>query len=172
MIPHASIVPPCFNEEEHVLLEVERICRAMDKSGMTYELLAVDDGSTDQTLARLRRAEPDFPNLKVIHFPRNGGAGTVRRIGTQQARGEIVVWTDADLTYPNERIPEFVAMLDADPLTDQVVGARTSEEGTLKIARVPAKWFVRELAERLTNADIPDLNSGLRAFRRAVALPI
>ena len=71
-----------------------------------------------------------------------------------------MVWTDADLTYPNERIPEFVAMLDADPLTDQVVGARTSEEGTLKIARVPAKWFVRELAERLTNADIPDLNSG------------
>ena len=60
----------------------------------------------------------------------------MRRIGTQQARGQIVVWTDADLTYPNERIPEFVAMLDADPLTDQVVGARTSEEGTLKIARV------------------------------------
>ena len=171
VIPHASIVLPCFNEEEHVLLEVERICRAMDKSGITYELLAVDDGSTDQTLARLRRAEPDFPNLNVIHFPRNGGAGTVRRIGTQQARGEIVVWTDADLTYPNERIPEFVAMLDADPLIDQVVGARTSEEGTLKIARVPAKWFVRKLAERLTNADIPDLNSGLRAFRRSVALP-
>ena len=91
--------------------------------------------------------------------------------GTQQARGEVVVWTDADLTYPNERIPEFVAMLAEDPAVDQVVGARTSEEGTLKIFRVPAKWFVRKLAERLTNADIPDLNSGLRAFRRAVALP-
>jgi hypothetical protein len=62
-------------------------------------------------------------------------------------------------------------MLDADPAIDQVVGARTSEEGTLKIARVPAKWFVRKLAERLTNASIPDLNSGLRAFRRSVALP-
>ena len=170
-VPHASIVLPCFNEEEHVLLEVERICVAMDKSGISYELLAVDDGSTDQTLARLRRAEPDFPNLKVVHFPRNSGAGTVRRIGTQQARGEIVVWTDADLTYPNDRIPEFIAMLDADPTIDQVVGARTSEEGTLKIARVPAKWFVRKLAERLTNASIPDLNSGLRAFRREVARP-
>ncbi len=171
VIPHASIVLPCFNEEEHVLLEVERICRSMDKSGIAYELLAIDDGSTDQTLARLRRAEPDFPSLRVVHFPRNGGAGTVRRIGTQQARGEIVVWTDADLTYPNERIAEFIGILDADPLIDQVVGARTSEEGSLKIARVPAKWFVRKLAERLTNADIPDLNSGLRAFRRSVALP-
>jgi polyisoprenyl-phosphate glycosyltransferase len=171
VIPHASIVLPCFNEEEHVLAEVERICGAMDKSGIPYELLAIDDGSTDQTLARLRRAEPDFPSLKVIGFPRNGGAGTVRRIGTQQARGEIVVWTDADLTYPNERIPELIGMLDGDPTVDQVVGARTSEEGRLKIARVPAKWFVRKLAERLVNAEIPDLNSGLRAFRREVALP-
>ena len=132
--PHVSIVLPCFNEEEHVLLEVERICTAMDKSGLAYELLAIDDGSTDQTLARLRRAEPDFPSLKVIPFRRNGGAGTVRRIGTQQARGDIVVWTDADMTYPNERIPELVAILDEDPTIDQVVGARTSEEGTLKIA--------------------------------------
>jgi glycosyltransferase involved in cell wall biosynthesis len=61
--PHVSIVLPCFNEEEHVLLEVERICTAMDKSGLSYELLAIDDGSTDQTLLRLRRAEPDFPCL-------------------------------------------------------------------------------------------------------------
>jgi glycosyltransferase involved in cell wall biosynthesis len=169
--PHASIVLPCFNEQEHVLLEVERICRAMDKSGISYELLAVDDGSTDQTLARLRRAEPDFPAMRVIAFPRNGGSGTVRRIGTQQASGEIVVWTDADLTYPNERIPELIALLDAEPRVDQVVGARTREEGRLKIFRVPAKWFVRKLAERLVNADIPDLNSGLRAFRRSAALP-
>jgi len=169
--PHATIVLPCFNEEEHVLREVERICLAMDKSGISYELLAIDDSSTDHTLARLRGAEPDFPQLRVIHFPRNGGSGTVRRIGTQQARGEIVVWTDADLTYPNERIPEFIGMLDDSPEIDQVVGARTSEEGSLKVFRVPAKWFVRKLAERLVNAQIPDLNSGLRAFRRQIALP-
>jgi Glycosyl transferase family 2. len=61
----------------------------------------------------------------------------VRRIGTQQARGDIVVWTDADMTYPNERIPELAAILDEDPTIDQVVGARTSEEGTLKIAACP-----------------------------------
>jgi glycosyltransferase involved in cell wall biosynthesis len=169
--PRVTIVLPCYNEQDHVLREIERISAAMDASAIPYELLAVDDASTDKTLDRLHSAEPQFPALRVIHFPRNGGSGTVRKIGTQQARGEIVVWTDADMTYPNERIPEFVAMLDADPTIDQVVGARTSEEGTLKIARVPAKWFIRKLAERLTNAEIPDLNSGLRAFRRQVALP-
>ena len=169
--PHVSIVLPCYNEQDHVLRELERISRAMDASGMPYELIAVDAPSTDATLDRLKLAEPKLPRLKIRHFPRNGGAGTVRRIGSQQAQGDIVVWTDADMTYPNERIPELVAMLDADSSIDQVVGARTSEEGTHKFVRVPAKWFIRKLAEKLTNSEIPDLNSGLRAFRREVALP-
>ncbi len=169
--PHVSIVLPCFNEQDHVVLEVERICQSMDASGVSYELIAVDDASTDSTLARLREAEPGFPRLRVVHFPRNGGSGTVRRIGTQQAKGEIVVWTDADMSYPNGQIPELVAILDADPTVDQVVGARTSEAGKHKLLRVPAKWFIRKLAEHLVNSEIPDLNSGLRAFRREVALP-
>jgi polyisoprenyl-phosphate glycosyltransferase len=169
--PYVSIILPCYNEEGHVTAEVERICEAMDASGYGYELVAYDDASSDQTLARLHEAAPRFPHLKIVHFDRNGGSGTVRRIGTQQARGEIVVWTDADMSYPNERIPEFVQMLEKDPALDQVVGARTTEEGTHKILRVPAKWFIRKLAERLTNAQIPDLNSGLRAFRREVSLP-
>jgi glycosyltransferase involved in cell wall biosynthesis len=169
--PYVSIVLPCYNEQDHVVAEVERICAAMDASGYAYELVAYDDASTDGTFARLHEVAPRFPHLRVVHFDRNGGAGTVRRVGTQRARGQIVVWTDADMTYPNERIPELVQMLDKDLSLDQVVGARTSEEGSHKILRVPAKWFIRKLAERLTNTKIPDLNSGLRAFRREVALP-
>jgi glycosyltransferase involved in cell wall biosynthesis len=109
--------------------------------------------------------------MRIMPFRRNGGSGTARRIGTLEARGEIVVWTDADMTYPNERIPELVRMLLEDPTYDQVVGARTSEEGTHKILRVPAKWIIRKIAEKLSNSSIPDLNSGLRAFRRSVSLP-
>ena len=140
-------------------------------SGYAYELLAFDDASTDGTFASLQEVAPQFPHMRIVHFDRNGGSGTVRRIGTQQARGEIVVWTDADMSYPNERIPELVQTLEKDHMLDQVVGARTSEQGTHKILRVPAKWFIRKIAEVLTNASIPDLNSGLRAFRRQVALP-
>jgi glycosyltransferase involved in cell wall biosynthesis len=169
--PYVSIILPCFNEQDHVTAEIERICVAMDASGYSYELLAYDDASTDETLARLHEAAPRFPRLQVVSFHRNGGSGTVRRIGTQNARGEIVVWTDADMTYPNDRIPELVQILEKDATIDQVVGARTSEQGTHKLLRVPAKWFIRKLAEVLTNAHIPDLNSGLRAFRRQVALP-
>jgi polyisoprenyl-phosphate glycosyltransferase len=167
----ATVVLPCYNEQDHVLQELERITASLDASGLSYEILAIDDASTDGTLAVLREASQRMPNLQVLAFRRNGGSGTARRIGTLRARGEIVVWTDADMTYPNERIPELVELLMADPSYDQVVGARTTEEGTHKWLRVPAKWLIRKIAERLSNQKIPDLNSGLRAFRRSVSLP-
>jgi glycosyltransferase involved in cell wall biosynthesis len=169
--PYVTVVLPAYNEQDHVLAEIERICAALDASEFSYEVLAIDDASTDGTLRVLHEAARRFPCVTVMPFRRNGGSGTARRIGTQQARGEVVVWTDADMTYPNERIPELVRILRDDESYDQVVGARTSEEGTHKILRVPAKWLIRKVAERLTNQRIPDLNSGLRAFRRAVALP-
>jgi glycosyltransferase involved in cell wall biosynthesis len=169
--PVATIVLPCFNEQDHVDAELDRISAAMDASGLSYELLAIDDASSDNTLAVLRAAQERLPSLRVLAFRRNGGSGTARRIGTQKALGQIVVWTDADMTYPNERIPELIGMLLEDPSYDQVVGARTTEEGSHKWLRMPAKWLIRKLAERLSNERIPDLNSGLRAFRRQVALP-
>ena len=71
------------------------------------------------------------------------------------------------MTYPNDQIPTLVKELDG---YDQVVGARTSEQGTHRAARVPAKWFIRKLASFLVEKPIPDLNSGFRAFRRDVGL--
>jgi polyisoprenyl-phosphate glycosyltransferase len=166
-----TVVLPCYNEQDHVLDELERISAALDASPFRYELLVIDDASTDGTLAVLEAAASTYPQMRLLPFHRNGGSGTARRIGTQQARGRIVVWTDADMTYPNERIPELVQMLVDDPGFDQVVGARTSEAGSHKLLRVPAKWFIRKIAELLVGMTIPDLNSGLRAFRREVSLP-
>jgi glycosyltransferase involved in cell wall biosynthesis len=158
-------VLPCYNERNHVEQEIKRIRAALEAAGMSYELICVDDGSTDGT----RDVLAAIPAIRTILFPRNQGSGTARRIGTQEARGRVVVWTDADMTYPNELIPELVRELDDG--YDQVVGARRTEEGTLKFFRVPAKWAIRRLASYLTNTPIPDLNSGLRAFKREVAKP-
>jgi polyisoprenyl-phosphate glycosyltransferase len=160
-----SVVLPCFNERDHVELEVKRIRAALEGAGLSYEVICVDDGSTDGT----REVLQELPGIRVVLLPRNQGSGTARRIGTQQARGRVVVWTDADMTYPNERIPELVGLLDDG--YDQVVGARRSEAGTYKLLRVPAKWAIRKLAAYLTATDIPDLNSGLRVFKRSVAAP-
>lgn len=169
--PLVTIVLPCFNERDHVVGEIERITRAMDASPHTYELLVIDDKSTDDTLRVLQEVQPRFPRMRLMPFQRNGGSGTARRIGSREAHGEFVVWTDADMTYPNERIPEFVDHLLQNPGCDQVVGARRTEAGTHKVLRVPAKWVIRKFAERLSGTSIPDLNSGLRAFRRSVSLP-
>jgi glycosyltransferase involved in cell wall biosynthesis len=163
--PEVSVVLPCYNERDHVEQEIKRIRAALEAAGMSYELICVDDGSTDGT----REILTSIPGIRTILFPRNQGSGTARRIGTQEARGRVVVWTDADMTYPNELIPQLVRDLDEN--YDQVVGARKTEAGTYKFFRVPAKWAIRRLASYLTNTEIPDLNSGLRAFKREVAKP-
>lgn len=157
-----SIVLPVFNESGHLRDEIDRITKTMDASKYSYEIIVVDDGSTDGSGDELRAIE----GIRLIQFLQNRGSGSARKAGTHQARGDVVVWTDVDMTYPNDEIPD---LLDQLPGWDQVVGARTSEQGTKRFVRVPAKWFIRKLAEYLTATRIPDLNSGLRAFRRDVA---
>jgi polyisoprenyl-phosphate glycosyltransferase len=161
-----SIVLPVYNESGHIGAEVERICRTMDASRFSYEIVMIDDGSTDDTPKKLPALVSD--RVRLITLAQNKGSGNARRVGTRAAHGEVVVWTDADMSYPNDKIPELVEDLAG---YDQVVGARTSEQGTLKAARVPAKWFIRKLACYLTQTNIPDLNSGFRAFNRKASLP-
>lgn len=159
-----SIVLPVYNESGHLADEIDRIRKAMDQSEYTHEIIVVDDGSTDGSGERLSQID----GIRMIQFAQNRGSGAARRWGTDQARGRVVVWTDVDMTYPNEEIPDLVREMEQRGL-DQLVGARTSEQGTHKLLRAPAKWFIRRLASYLTGTKIPDLNSGLRVFRRDVA---
>lgn len=161
--PDVSIVLPVFNELDHLALELTRIRHAFDASRYTYEIIVVDDASTDGSTERLKSMD----GIRLITFASNRGPGAARKIGTEAARGEIVVWSDVDMSYPNDLLPTLVDELEGH---DQVVGARTSEQGSHKYARVPAKWTIRKLAEYLSGTNIPDLNSGFRAFRRSVAL--
>ena len=156
-----SVVLAVYNETGHVRDEILRIRRALDASPYSFEIIVVDDGSSDGSIDELE----GLPNLDVIRLSTNRGSGVARKLGTQSARGRVVVWTDVDMSYPNEEIPRLVKELDG---YDQVVGARTSEQGSHKLLRVPAKWVIRKLASFLVEQPIPDLNSGYRAFRRDV----
>jgi glycosyltransferase involved in cell wall biosynthesis len=158
-----SVVLPVHNERGHLVQEIDRLRSALEASAYSFEIIVVDDGSTDGSGEDLRQMD----RIRLIQFSRNRGVGSARKAGTRAARGRVVVWTDVDMTYPNEEIPRLVKELEGH---DQVVGARTSEEGTKKPLRVPAKWFIRKLAGYLVETPIPDLNSGFRAFRRDVAL--
>jgi polyisoprenyl-phosphate glycosyltransferase len=159
--PDVSVVLPIHNERGHLLDELTRIRRGLDASRYSYELIVVDDGSTDGSSDLVR----EVGGVRLITLADNRGSGAARRAGTLAARGEVVVWTDVDMTYPNDRIAELVDELGDH---DQVVGARTSEEGTKKALRIPAKFAIRTLASYLVETRIPDLNSGFRAFRRDV----
>ncbi|MDJ0952212.1 MAG: glycosyltransferase family 2 protein [Acidimicrobiia bacterium] len=157
-----TVVLPVYNEVGHLEEEVERTRTALDASDYTYEIIAIDDGSTDGSTELLEKID----GIRVFSFVHNRGSGSSRKYGTLAARGRYVVWTDADMTYPNDEIPQLVDQIEG---YDQVVGARRTEEGTVKILRKPAKWFIRKLASYLTGVKIPDLNSGLRAMRIEVA---
>ncbi|HYT80301.1 MAG TPA: glycosyltransferase family 2 protein [Actinomycetota bacterium] len=158
-----SVVLAVYNERGHVRQEIERIRASLEASSYTFEIIVVDDGSNDGSADELGQIQ----DIRLIRFTRNRGTGAARKAGTRAARGRAVAWTDADMTYPNQEIPRLVKELDG---YDQVVGARTSEQGRIKALRVPAKWFIRKLASYLIQQPIPDLNSGLRVFRRDVAL--
>jgi glycosyltransferase involved in cell wall biosynthesis len=160
-----SVVLPAYNEQEAIVRVLEEIVGAMSQEPIRYEILVVDDASTDQTaFAAEQYAErtAECP-IRVIRCPLRRGAGAARKVGIRHAQGDVVVMLDADGTYTAETIPEMLAYF---PAYDQVNGARTSEQGTLPWLRRPAKWFIRKLACYLTGCKIPDLNTGLKAFKR------
>lgn len=158
-----SIIIPAYNEEQGIGETLAKIFDTMDAAHYDYEVIVVNDGSGDQTAEQVKK----FPRALLLNHTRNRGSGASTNTGVKHARGEICVMTDGDGTYPVQDIPR---LLEAMNEYDMVIGARTREAGTLKVLRTPAKWFVRSLASFLTDTKIPDLNSGLRAFRKANAL--
>ena len=157
-----TIVVPAFDEEDGIEGVVSRL------SGLALpvpvEILVVEDGSTDGTVAALERIAPRFPQMRVIRHRANRGYGAALKTGFASARHEVVVITDADGTYPEGRIAELLARIDDG--AEMAVGARTGPEVEVPLLRRPAKAFLRLLASYLAGVRIPDLNSGLRAIRR------
>ena len=136
--------------------------------GAPLELLVVEDGSTDGTRERLAELEKEFACLRVIEHGVNRGYGAALKTGFAAASNDVVVITDADGTYPEDRIKDLLDHIDAG--AEMAVGARTGASVHVPLIRRPAKWALRRLASYLAGVRIPDLNSGLRAFRRELVL--
>jgi glycosyltransferase involved in cell wall biosynthesis len=157
-----SVVIPVYNEEEAIGDDLDLIKKTMDAAGLDYEIIVVNDGSTDRSVEIISSR----PWVKLVHHERNRGNGAARTTGMKAAKGDIIIMTDGDGTYPNQDMPKLLEYM---AQYDMVIGARVKEMGTVKWLRTPAKWFIRRLASYLTETEIPDLNSGLRAFRKDLA---
>lgn len=158
-----SAVIPAYNEAEAIAGVVRDVRAALERAGYTYEILVVDDGSSDDTALRAEEA-----GARVIRHKENRGSGASRKSGILASRGEWILMIDADGTYPAGAIPEILSPLEE---FSQVIGARVVEKGTHRWLRTFAKEVIRRLAVFLVGRAIPDLNSGLRAFRKKEMLP-
>jgi len=158
----ASIVIPAYNEGPAVGPVIVELRGVLEQHGIESEIIVVDDGSSDET-AKAAAAV----GARVLRHRSNRGYGAALKSGISVATNDYVVITDADGTYPCQYIPEMLGRLET---ADMVVGARIGTNVKIPLVRRPAKWVLNRLANYMTNAKIPDLNSGLRAFRRNVAM--
>lgn len=165
-----TVLLPAYNERDAIEAVLDEALAALSNVDFGYEIVVVDDASTDGTAEIAERyAESCWQcPLRIVRMSENRGAGAARKVGVRAAQGDVVVMLDADGTYPADAILDLLRYF---PQYDQVNGARTSEQGTHRWLRTPAKWFIRQLACYLTGRRIPDLNTGLKAFKREAMLP-
>ena len=162
MVNSLSIVMPALNEEMTVKSSINEMRELLAKDGVTAEFIVVDDGSRDDTARQAKAA-----GARVIQHRSNRGYGASLKTGIAEASHDIIAIIDADGTYPAHYLPQ---MLDELEHADMVVGARTGNDVHIPLIRRPAKWMLNVLANYVSGRKIPDLNSGLRVFRREVVM--
>ncbi len=157
-----SILVPVYNEQGAIASTLAAIDATMQGCGRAYEVVVVDDGSTDGT-AGVLAAMP----VRVVKHRANRGYGAALKTGIGATTHPLVAILDADGTYPIARLPELLAEIEH---ADMVVGARTGSSVHVPVLRRPVKWVLTRVANVLSGHRIPDLNSGMRVFRRELAV--
>jgi glycosyltransferase involved in cell wall biosynthesis len=155
-----SVVIPVYNEEKAVGGVVDDVRNAMSKTSYNCEIVVIDDGSTDGTPEILAQRD-----VRVIRHQNNLGYGAALRTGLRNSQYDLIAIIDADASYPSQELPGLIDNLGS---ADMVVGARTGKNVSISLIRRPAKYFLGKLANYLTESKIPDLNSGMRVFRKEV----
>jgi glycosyltransferase involved in cell wall biosynthesis len=158
-----TVVIPAFNEKEGIVDVVENLKKTLALLQFDSEIIVVDDGSTDGTEGIIRQIE----GIRVVTHQRNLGYGAALKTGLREASYDWMCITDADGTYPHERIPDLVAAMEEN---DMVIGARLGAVAKIPLIRRPAKWFLNQIANYLAKQKIPDLNSGFRIFDKKAAI--
>lgn len=159
-MPSVSIVIPAYNEEGAIGPVIQQL-RAL---GLDAEVIVVDDGSTDGTIA-----VAEAQGARIVRHPANMGYGRSLKDGVRAASGDVIIITDADGTYPIGEIPVLLKKFDQG--FDMVVGARQGAAYHQSPLKSVLRWFLKSIVEFASGRRIPDVNSGLRIFRKSTSVP-
>ena len=165
--PDVSIVVPIYNEVDNLPDLVERIAAAMAGQALSFELLAVDDGSTDGSRERLRELAASTPWLRPVLLARNYGQSSALQAGFDRVRGRYVVTLDADLQNEPGDIPLLLARLEADPDVDMVSGWRKDRQDAELSRKLPSR-IANKLISSATGVHLHDYGCALKAYRRPI----
>jgi Glycosyltransferases involved in cell wall biogenesis len=160
-----SVVIPAYNEEENVLILYEKLKKVLDGLGQDYEIIFVDDGSTDGTYQRLKQLAEKDSRLKVIRFERNYGQTAAMSAGFEHAKGDVIITLDADLQNDPEDIPTLLEKLEEG--YHVVSGWRKDRKDPFLSRRLPsmiANWLI----SKITGVHLHDYGCTLKAYRAEV----
>ena len=160
--PYLSVVIPCYNEEEIVPTLLTRVDAALTKLGKPFEVILIDDGSTDSTPKLLEEGMRKYPWLRVLRMARNTGQSAGFEAGFNAARGEVIATIDADLQNDPEEIPRLVPMLDEHKV-DMITGWRKDRQDTNF-----RRWQSRQankIRNWVTQETVNDSASSLKVYR-------
>ena len=159
-----SLVVPVFNEEESVGPLIERICSAMVNFTKRWELILIDDGSTDATLANARRSlGREGLTLRIVELQRNFGQTAAMQAGIDTATGRLIATMDGDLQNDPKDIPSMVEELERRQL-DLLVGWRRNRQDGLFLRKIPS-WCANYLIGRITGVKLHDYGCSLKIYR-------
>ncbi len=161
-----SIVISLFNEEESLRELVAWIDRSLSPHGYQYEIIMVDDGSTDRSWEVVTELSQQYPQIRAIGFRRNYGKSAALYCGFEAAQGDIVVTMDADLQDSPEEIPEMMRMIREDGY-DLVSGWKKKRYDNVATKNLPSKLY-NATARKVTGIKLHDMNCGLKAYRSEV----
>jgi glycosyltransferase involved in cell wall biosynthesis len=164
-----SVLVPVLDEADTVQELARRVADVLDRLGRTFEIVFVDDGSSDGTPLRVREARVRDPRVKLVRLRRNFGKAAALCAGFDHCTGRIVITMDGDLQDDPEEIPRFLAKLEDEDL-DLVSGWKRRRQDPAS-KRLPSKlfnWVTRQLAQ----VDLHDFNCGFKAYRREVLAEI
>jgi glycosyltransferase involved in cell wall biosynthesis len=165
-----SIVIPLFNEEESLSELCDWIVRVMKENNYTYEVIMVDDGSTDNSWCVIENIGANNPDIKGIKFQRNYGKSAALNEGFKAAKGDVVITMDADMQDSPDEIPELRRMIIEDKF-DLVSGWKKKRYDNKLTKNLPSKIF-NAAARRISHIKLHDFNCGLKAYRKKVVKSI